>query len=155
MNIKTIGLKLAGGLLAAAVVVTALAGSAGPASANDPNCKLGPCAPADTRPDLAVTNLGEWKLPNGMPFVTFTIKNQGASQAGPFKYRVLINGQEWVTNPVPSLSAGGVVVWGSGIPAFKLPPGSKVASFQVVLDVDDEVDESNEFNNTALASIFY
>lgn len=152
MNIKTLGLKLAGGLLAVAFVITALAGHAGPASANDPNCKLGPC-PVDTRPDLKVSYFNAVKS-GDMMVVVLDISNSSSTPVyspGASKYRILVNGQVAATGAASPAQFQIGYMWSTNVVLPK-PAGSK-ATVQVIVDPDNEVDESNENNNTASTSI--
>jgi subtilase family serine protease len=150
MTIKTIALKLAGGLLAATAAITALAGNSGPAAAGLV-CKPNPCAAADSRPDLVVHYFKNETDIDGSPMVRFAVRNQGPSSATPFKAKVLVNGQfHHLTGTSSDLAPGAVmtfIVW-------PLPAGGK-ASVEVILDYDNQVDESNEGNNTALAAVYY
>lgn len=152
MKITSLLLKFTGGLFAAGIVFTALA--AHPVSANPGVCKPGPCPP-DTRPDLVVsTSLQLYQYPNGGPTaVTFFVKNQGLSVAAPSTLKVFVNGQLVKTTRLfDPLAPGASVATAAFVPT---QAGGKGIAIQVLLDVDNEVDESNEGNNQAWQTFFH
>jgi len=151
MSIKTVGLKVAGGALAVAFVVAAMAGHTGRAGAD--GCKLGPCPAIDTRPDLVVNFVEVAQHPQGWPMARFGVRNQGLSNAGTFTLKVLINGQVVNVVPVAGLWAGDVTTF----VYWPLPAGGSKSktSIEVVLDTNNEIDESNELNNVTQAVLIY
>jgi CARDB len=150
MNIKRIVPRLVGGLLAAAFVVTALAGTTRPAAA-DLNSELcNPCHP-DTRPDLKPASF-DASLSQGALMVPAAITNAGHSSAGPSTYNLLVNGQSMAGGGIGSLAPGATESLGAF--GFLLPcPATGKFIVQLVVDSGNTVNESNEANNTAQKTV--
>lgn len=145
MNIKSIVPKLAGGLFAVGIAATAIVGQAGQASADKIQCQPPQCPVIDIRPDLTVQNLDVSKGANGKLVVTFQEKNQGAGASGAARMKVYVNGAVAYQQLSPGMSAGQGINHLLNLP---LPALGK-AQVEVMLDTDGDVNESNEFNNSA------
>jgi hypothetical protein len=77
-----------------------------------------------------------------------TVKNQGTAPAGPSTTQVDFFKYGQISLPTPPLGAGQVT---SPPLAFPIPPGcfDKDCEFRITVDLNNDVAESNEANNTA------
>ena len=128
---------------------------------------LGSATSSEALPDLVITTLlGPATVKIGDAFyVTVTVKNQGTTDAGPFRLVFYfstdstINGSDILFPnyfPFPQgLAAGAEFFGGCPItPCFVLPAGIQPGTYYLGAIVDDQnsVAESNESNNIAVAS---
>lgn len=148
MNLKCLSLKLAGGLFAVGIALTAMSGNVERVGANPPQCGPKSCPVLDLGPDLTVTNLQSFKGQNGQLVVQFYERNDGIFASGTFRRQVLVNGAVVSDLLQPSMSGGQASHY-----TFILPlPTVGKAVVQVVTDAADDVNETNEFNNSAVTS---
>jgi subtilase family serine protease len=77
-----------------------------------------------------------------------TVKNQGTAPAGPSTTQVDFFQYGQISLPTPPLGAGQLT---SPLLAFPIPPGcgDPDCEFRITVDVNNDVAESNEANNTA------
>jgi subtilase family serine protease len=148
VNIKRFTLKAAGGLLAAAFVVTALAGSTKPAAA-DLSCPS-PCS-VDTRPDLVVTKFDVTVNRDGSLQLFAIVKNAGLTNAIVFSTRYYINGT-YVAGSTFALAAGESKLVGP-YPIYGYCPSGNPLAVKVFADATDHIDEANEGNNEVQKSV--
>jgi len=106
------------------------------------------CTPETPKPDLVPVNpegLENFCDRDGMGKLKVHVKNQGNAPAGSFHVQVSYGQDDPPVELVPSLEAGETVTV-----LFQLYSGcfDPVCEFEITVDVYDEVDESNELNNT-------
>src|SRR5262245_29876779 len=99
MSIKTFTLRIAGGLLATALVATAFTGAV-PANANKGTCTANPC------PDLRFTSFTSYMTKGDGLYVSYEVKNGGKKDAGAFKTVIYLNGHAAYTISNPGLALG-------------------------------------------------
>ena len=109
---------------------------------------MGGCAPETPKPDLIPVNPEGWdnfcdRYRDGE--LKVHIKNQGDAPAGSSYVQVSYGQYGELVEPVPALAAGETVTI-----LFPMYSGcfDPVCEFEITVDVYDEVDESNELNNT-------
>lgn len=143
---KTLIAKLAGGVFAVGIAATALIGQPGRASADVQAPFL--------KPDLEVTNLTVQKMPGSNSlYVHFLLKNNGVFQVSQPKYSITVNGQ--VVDVVQTAVLQGGATIGETVMNVAIPGGGNKAIVEVKADPYNQLNESNELNNSKAASIIF
>jgi CARDB len=143
---NTLIVKLTGGLFAVGIAASALFGGAGRASADVQAPFL--------RPDLEVTNLTVEKMPSSNTlYVHFLLKNNGVFQVSQPKYSITVNGQ--VVDVVQTGVLQGGATIGETVMNVAIPGGGNKAIVEVKADPYNQLNESNELNNSQTASIIF
>lgn len=143
MSLKTVSLKLAGGLLALGIAATAMAGHAPAASAD--SLEQAPFW-IEVRPDLTVSELKVNKVVNHL-IIQVTIMNNSSNPANhPFRTDINVNGQV-----VKSFFESGLPGGNGRYYVFDMivPQTLTKATVTATVDAGFQVSESNENNNIA------
>jgi subtilase family serine protease len=106
------------------------------------------CTPETPKPDLVPVNpegMENFCDRDGLGNLKVHVKNQGDAPAGSSHVQVSYGQHGEPVEPVPPLEAGETVTV-----LFPMYSGcfDPVCEFEITVDVYDEVDESNELNNT-------
>lgn len=161
MNLKSLSLKLAGGLFAVGIAATALAGQVAPASADKgpgPIIPGGSCLLGDAKPNI---KMGGITLSKDFKFATITYQNDGACSTGTgFWISVRFNHQPgYVYLYQPAMAAGQTATKTVLLPNSMQGPGNGTREIDALLDYKmgfsplSQIDESNENDN--VAALFY
>ena len=108
------------------------------------------CGRVDKYPDLVVNK--SVAIEGGNFTVSYTVTNIGDAQAGPSTTCKFVNGEPVEKQPCPALKPGESYT-GSFMPE-ECPCGAKL-NVTVCADCGNEVEESNETNNTAVCAYRY
>lgn len=147
MNIKTLALKLAGGLLAAGILATTLTGATH-AGLKQIDCAVDPC------PDLTVSDLTTYKTKGSGLFVSFEVTNTGKATAGASKTGIALNGYTAYVVSHPALAPGASASYHNFF-AIPIGPGGipSTVVVSVTADAGGDVLESDETNNALTKTV--
>jgi hypothetical protein len=103
------------------------------------------------RPDLVVSEITVKPGPL-VSGIACTVRNSGTDSSTPCKLLLLVDGKIQVTVPINAIAPGGVIESNLG---YLLTPAQELHTFEVRVDSDNTVVESDENNNSRIVQLHF